>query len=270
MSNSNTPCKKCKMACLGNGLMNCIQCDICDHWFHEKCANLDYSLECYQYYDLDFICSEKCLLSILPFHSVTQDANVPDFYTNIDSYPCKLCRNECLGFGLMNCVQRSICDCWLHADCLNLSQLEFDNLANSSDEFICSKRCEMLLLPFHSVSFEYTTEVPSDDSVTTISQQNFNAPLITSNEQSKTPIKSYPLNNQSVYFDQFLDINCSYLKPECLKNDYFKSSDSELVVMHNNVCSLSSNFHKIEELFLGSTYHPNILASTEPNLILHL
>ena len=67
----------------------------------------------------------------------------------------------------------------------------------------------------------------------------------------------------SPYFDQFLDISCSYLKPECLKDDYFKSSESELVVMHNNVCSLSSNFHKIEELFLGSSYRPHIIALSE-------
>ena len=108
--NNDTPCKKCKLACVGNDLMNCIQCDVCNYWFHENCAELNYPLDCYYDFDLDFICSVKCLLSILPFHSVVKNEDVPDFNPNEDSYPCKLCRMECLGFNLMDCVQCSICE----------------------------------------------------------------------------------------------------------------------------------------------------------------
>ena len=36
--------------------------------------------------------------------------------------------------------------------------------------------------------------------------------------------------------------------------------------MHNNICSLTSNFHKVEELFLGSTYRPQIVALSETKL----
>jgi len=205
--NNDTPCKKCKMACLGNGLMNCIQCDVCDHWFHETCVQLDFPFDCYLQYDLDFICSERCQLSILPFHSVPKDADVPDFNPTKDSYPCKLCRNECLGFNLMNCVQCSICHYWLHADCLNLSSHEFDNIANSNLEFICSRRCEMLLFPFHSANFDEMRELPYIDNNITLNSTSPDRPV------SLVP-KSYTLSNQTAYFDQFLDINCSYLKPD--------------------------------------------------------
>ena len=74
------------------------------------------------------------------------------------------------------------------------------------------------------------------------------------------------LCNQSPYFDQFLKINCSYVKPECLKDGYLENSHSELIVMHHNVCSLPCNFHKIEELFLDSSSYPDILAVTETKL----
>ena len=256
---NSTPCKKCKLACLGNGLMNCIQCDICDHWFHEECANLEYSIESYFDFDLGFICSDKCQLSLLPFNSVTKNADIPEFNPSIDSYPCKICREECLGFHLMDCVQCSICHYWIHSNCLNLSQQEFEILANSNLEFICSKRCEMLLFPFHSLSSE-SNILDSFESI------DNNSLLSSKTNQAPQSPKSYQLNNQSNYFDQFLDINCSYVKPECLKDDYFKSSNSELVVMHNNICSLPSNFHKVEELFIGSNYRPHIIALSETKL----
>ena len=269
---NDTPCKKCKMACLGNGLMNCIQCDVCEHWFHENCANLDYSLECYLYYDLNFICSDKCWLNLLPFHSVAKNSEVPEFHPSKDSYPCKLCRNQCLGFGLMDCIQCSVCQYWIHANCLKLSQEQFEILANDNSEFICSSRCEMMLLPFHSTNFCSVTEpCPSNQNECV---ENLIVPL--SNDCAVSPnsvpcqqnqmSNTYRFNNQSVYFDQFLDINCSYLKPELLNDEYFKSSPSELIVMHNNICSLPANFHKIEELFIGSTYRPNIVALSETKL----
>ena len=150
----------------------------------------------------------------------------------------------------MNCIQCSICQCWLHSECLNLSHQEFESLANSTSEFICSSRCNMLLFPFHSVDSNDVTNFFSIEFDYSVSRPSI--PSI----QSDIP-KFYSLNNQTPYFDQFLEINCSYLKPQSLKDDYFKKSDSELIVMHHNVCSISANFDKVEEFFLGSNFRPH-------------
>ena len=69
-----------------------------------------------------------------------------------------------------------------------------------------------------------------------------------------------------MYFDQFLDINCSYIQPDDLKTDIFEKDLSELAIIHNNIRSLPLNFHKFEELFINSNKSPSIIAFTETKL----
>ena len=91
-----------------------------------------------------------------------------------------------------------------------------------------------------------------------------NCSLLNKSIASKS--KQYTLSNKTVYFDQFLDIKCSYIKPEFLNNDYLETSDNDISILHNNICSLPSNFHKMEELFIESSKLPNILAFSETKL----
>jgi hypothetical protein len=61
------PCKKCRNECV----VDCIQCDECDEWFHYKCARLTEE----EFTRLgsntlrDFFCS-RCVLLQLPFYLV--------------------------------------------------------------------------------------------------------------------------------------------------------------------------------------------------------
>ena len=149
------PCKKCKKACIGNQLMNCIQCDICDNWQHVKCADLIYDFDYYIYSGFDYICSRRCHMSILPFYSVFSPNKIDEFHPFRDNYPCKICKKDCLGFGIQDCIQCDSCLYWLHAECANIPIEQFESYANSEQQFICSKPCEIFYLhsfPFHSES----------------------------------------------------------------------------------------------------------------------
>ena len=42
-------------------------------------------------------------------------------------------------------------------------------------------------------------------------------------------------SSKSVYFDQFLEIECSYLFPNELDDKYLSRNNSEFVAFHNNV-----------------------------------
>ena len=54
------PCKKCKLECLGDELMNCIECDMCNAWFHKKCAKLEFEYQSYVDGKHDFLCGKNC------------------------------------------------------------------------------------------------------------------------------------------------------------------------------------------------------------------
>ena len=148
------PCKKCKLDCLGKNLMNCVMCKVCKNWFHETCTTLEYDYAEYLTRQIDHYCSNKCLLTVQPFKTITSDD--VEFQTNPNN--CKICLEECLGFNLVDCVYCDVCNYWIHAECLNLSPDEFNALVinddgDENDElFICCDRCWALLLPFNSCS----------------------------------------------------------------------------------------------------------------------
>ena len=163
-------CKKCKKDCIGHGLMNCIQCDVCDKWLHAKCAALKYTFDSYvNNSSLEFICGDKCersyLSSLLPFHSIFYSGRIEEFHPHRDNYQCKVCRIECLGFGIHDCIQCDVCMRWLHLNCTRLSRDEFIALSDNDSLFICCKRCEMCTLPFNSIdmmSLDDQAAIPSN------------------------------------------------------------------------------------------------------------
>ena len=106
------PCKKCKLDCLSKKHMNCVICKVCENWFHETCTTLNYgSAECLKR-QIDYYCSDKCLLTVQPFKTLTSDDL--EFQTNPNN--CKICLEECLGFNLNDCVYCDVCNYWIHAE----------------------------------------------------------------------------------------------------------------------------------------------------------
>ena len=275
------PCKKCHKECFGNDLMDCIQCEMCLKWLHRDCANLVYTFDSYIDNDLSFFCSPKCehmqLAKIFPFFNVTNSKKVDEFHSSKDNYPCKICHLQCL----TDCIQCDLCECWLHANCAKLTIDELEALSDKDKTYICSFQCEMRELPlfssndyfidgqFNSLSLSYNTnpvfgpDFQNMDNVdldsTKIPARNTNSSSFTLQDKIAKAKKS-----SSVYFDQFLDSRCAYLKPNELNDSYINVSDSnDLVIFHNNIRSLNKNWHKVEEVFQNCTKYPDIMAFTD-------
>ena len=58
------PCKKCKLECLDKELMNSIECEVCNRWCHESCADLEYDFKYYgnESCDLFWTCIVMCAI----------------------------------------------------------------------------------------------------------------------------------------------------------------------------------------------------------------
>ena len=269
------PCKSCKKACIGNQLMNCIQCDICDKWQHVNCGNLTYTFDYYIDSSFDYICSTRCYLSILPFYSVFNSNKIDEFHPFRDNYPCKICRNDCLGFGIEDCIQCDSCLCWLHVDCANLHIEQFESYANSEQQFICSKSCETFYLysfPFHSEPNLSLETQSTNSSLETTELSNFVVARPCLDKTTCRPISDRlkkVKSSDSVYFDKFIDVNCSYLDPSELGDHHLAHHKaSEFTIFHNNIRSISKNFNEIEtDLFVNCNQYPDLMAFTDTQLI---
>ena len=66
------PCAKCKRDCVDN--IACIQCSICNDWYHYVCASLS-EKEFYYYY---YFCSRPCEMFLFPFNSCSTDQLIKD------------------------------------------------------------------------------------------------------------------------------------------------------------------------------------------------
>ena len=73
-------------------------------------------------------------------------------------------------------------------------------------------------------------------------------------------------SNRSVYFDQFLEINCSYLNPNNLDDTFLSKENSEFVIYHNNIRSINKNIKKVNDVFLNCTKYPDILAFSDTQI----
>ena len=275
------PCKKCHKECFGNELMDCIQCETCLKWLHRDCAKLLYTFDSYIDNDLSFFCSPNCehrqRAKIFPFYNVTNSKKVDEFHPRKDNYPCKICHLQCV----TDCIQCDLCQYWLHANCAKLTIEELEALSDSARTYICSFQCEIRELPlysnndyfiddqFNSLSLSYNNypvfrpdfqNINNDDIASTkISARNISSSSFTLQDKITKAKKS-----KSVYFDQFLDSRCAFLKPNELNDSYLNVPKSnDLVIFHNNIRSLNKNFHKVEEVFQNCTNFPDIMAFTD-------
>ena len=273
------PCNTCKEECLDSSKMDCIQCDVCCKWYHSDCApNMSYSFETYvEKKYLKYFCHIKCELSFLPFYLMKQNDDIDEFNPH-DNSPCKVCREECRGYGLDDCIQCDVCSQWLHYECTGHSHEYLDNLDENNELFICCNRCWMCLFPYHfydkSVIIDNTFNSLSTDnienrnSISTPTLSLSSSVAYSYSQNSSNYFKNIPFpKSRTVYYDQFLDINCNYLSPNDLDDTYLDTSTEDLVIYHNNIRSLKKNFAKVQdEIFNNCTMLPNIMAFTETKI----
>ena len=132
------PCGKCKKECLGNKKMNSIECDVCLKWYHEECADLEFTFESYVKFDLPFFCSIKCSMKLLPFTQLKNPGEIEELNYNEDSFPCKVCYEQCLGYDLEDCIQCDFCLGWLHYECSDTPYNDIKNIAKTDKPFSCN------------------------------------------------------------------------------------------------------------------------------------
>ena len=149
------------LSCKENCDVNYLECDICLKRYHYKCEKVTLG----DYLSIinnnsAYVCSDICFCSIFPYY----DLNDNEFLTTFDDsneFPCKKCKLECLGEGLMNCIQCDICDAWFHKDCAKL-ELDFQSYVDGKHDFICGKNCRnryyTSALPFYKIGYSKIDE----------------------------------------------------------------------------------------------------------------
>ena len=75
-------------------------------------------------------------------------------------------------------------------------------------------------------------------------------------------------SSESIYFHQFLEIQCSYLCPNDLDESFLAKENSEFVIFHNNVDSLcatdNNTIDKVKDVFQNcSGKLPDVLAFSD-------
>ena len=75
-----------------------------------------------------------------------------DEFNSQYSSPCKVCKEECRGYGLDDCIECDVCFKWLHYECTGYSYEYLDSLEENNELFICCDRCWMCLFPYSNSS----------------------------------------------------------------------------------------------------------------------
>ena len=190
---------------------------------------------------------------MLPFHEI-DDIGIHSVFFGQGENLCKSCKRECIT-SRQECLKCVNCHKNFHKSCT--SGLEYPN----SENFLCSTKCEMAIFPFSNFLFNelvkndimHSKPHSPDSSV----QKNYT-------KGSKYDFKSDKNNFVSV--DHFLGLRCSYLDPNQLSDVTLSTHPSDISIFHTNINSLTSNFNRIDDIFLECTRLPDILAFTETRL----
>ena len=118
-------------------------------------------------------------------------------------------------------------------------------------------------LPFNAVNdsvllADNIFEQPKLNGSTSCKRKNKNS------SKSVPPHKAY--SNFFISQDHFLDINCSYISPNEIKDNHMSQNDSDLTIFHNNIRSINKNLDSAEEIFLNCTKMPDVITFTETKL----
>ena len=189
------PCPLCMGFCMASE--NCILCDYCQNWFHQRCAKLSNTkFDALSESNAMFKCSicekkKNChtcgdtqLNSLNSLYCVTCLENFCDscnslpnslihsfrttdcpFYCSSCSlfYPCLVCGDHCFNDSVhqpsINC---DICQQWVHHKCSNLTVNQFNKYGRISDPFYCSN-CVAENIPFSKLSKPKLDKLNEDD-----------------------------------------------------------------------------------------------------------
>lgn len=120
MAANKTHCIHCLKVVLNN--QNCIQCDECNKWIHQKCSNI----------------------SAKKFKIYTDDHSQYFYCDYCQFYKCTKCRKHVYDNEKGVCCD--ICDNWLHQKCTNLTVKEYNSLTPETPWYC--KGCLEEIFPF--------------------------------------------------------------------------------------------------------------------------
>ena len=243
-----------------------LQCTVCNKYCHRSCLNISkVRFKNLTEYGVDkAICSNKCCAPILPFYTIS-DKIFLDTNVGKRKIPCKNCHREC--FKVANCLKCSICAKSYHKECIR-PRIRTNPIL--SDNFLCSKPCELKLLPFYWVENyelidEMTFDAPSKNVDKSKSTPSLSVPpnqFLTPNKNSNE--KTGDALNDCV--DSFSHVYCEYADQNDVPNVMCTSNPNTLSIFHGNVDGLKSKLGDINEVFSESETYPDIIAVSETGL----
>ena len=240
---NKNPCGKCFQPCVSSE--HYLTCDVCTKSFHHKCLKMTKkSINFITMNKNKWFCSERCEMSIFPFFSVRRKRDFIKLNTlHKVKVPCAKCNGECHNFDTIQC---DMCLRWTHLVCTSLSREQFLFLGASSDEYICSKKCEMKVFPFSNVSNSMFTDTSIIPLLNYVSQ----AQVIESQDILSE-------NRENIPDDPV--IQCEYLETCDLQDLGITFGSKDLTAFHSNVASLPKNLKDVEELFRFCQKLPDII-----------
>ena len=243
-------CTRCYTPC-ENANDKFSSCDGCTRLFHYKCLIKSKKHQNKKLASNEtFFCSIKCELSIFPFVN-TIDKEFIKINANEIKVPCTKCGGECHRFDRIQCDE---CDKWTHQVCSSLTKEEFVELGQSTDPFICSKKCEMKKFPFSNLA--YRKFLQRNDEVTN------NESELTSAVVAKQCAQKHVTETVS---DE-PRVECNYIDIDEVSDLGLIHGTKTLSIFHSNVASISKNKYKIEELFRNEQKLPDIIGVTETRI----
>ena len=233
--------KSCSISCHDT---DAVCCYICNKWYHKtkKCTKKNKKFF-QELGDDPFICDHKCYLSLLPFFYCDEIDFSCFLYGDLVNglYPCIKCKRDCLDD--MNCLQCDGCDKWTHLECTHYDIDDFYSILDYGDDFYCSEKCVMQVLPFSKCKYGNLLK----DQIFVISRK-CSSKSTSKSQKIETSKKNKKIPTEFVKLDHFQKINCDYLKPNKLNDSAFET-DSGLSVFHTNVRSLPKHFDDLNDVF---------------------
>ena len=148
----------------------------------------------------------------------------------------------------IKCVK---CLRWAHLQCVDLHR----SVADYIDYFLCSTKCEMGILPFNNLdSIEFDKLVYKGKIDFKKYQKRGKRGRISLSKLNTEVNSSEPVTQ------------CKYLEPDEVHNVVTDKCPNNLTIFHGNVCSLTQNREKLEELFIDSNTLLDIMGITETRL----
>ena len=245
-------CGRCYNPC--TSLEHTLSCDACTKMFHYKCIKM--TKEHLQHTRLNknkYFCSRTCEMSIFPFTPIKDKEFIKINAVEIRN-PCCKCGGECHKFDIIQCDQ---CLKWTHQVCTSLTREEFIRLGISSDQYLCSKKCEMKTLPYSNLT---KTKFAETMGLNTLTRSD-----LKQTESSSLDVDPEPGEN---VVDE-PSIICNYMEPCDVHKLGLEHGTKDLTIFHGNVESLQANLNRIEELFRYCQKLPDLIAITETKLRLN-